>query len=106
MSKKSMNTPKISTKRCSNNPYRWYISFKASKPSSMQLVLQSLKKRHYQVLATTPSISVFQSKGIRLTWHTHGLIQVDSYNSILQNPQDIEQLIKEILLATTEDFSR
>ena len=106
MPEKSMNTPKISVKRCSNNPRRWYVSFNASKPSSMQLVLQSLEKRHYQVLASTPSISVFQSKGTHLTWHTHGLIQVDTNNTILQNPQDIEQFIKEILKATTEDFSR
>ena len=106
MPEKSMNMPKISVKRCSNNPRRWYVSFNASKPFNMQLVLKSLEKRHYQALATTPSISVFQSKGTRLTWHNHWLIQVDSNNSILQNPQDIEQFIKEILMATTEDFSR
>ena len=106
MLEKMINTPKIAVKRCSNNPRRWYVSFNASNPFSMQLVLQSLEKQHYQVLASSPSISVFQSKGTRLTWHTHGLIQIDSSNSILQNPQDIEQFIKEILMATTEDFTR
>jgi hypothetical protein len=64
-------------------------------------IQQTLKKRHYQVLATTPSISVFRSKHARLTWHSQGLIQIDLYDTSIQNTQDIKHLIKDILISSS-----
>jgi hypothetical protein len=95
--------PIISIARCSKNPQRWYVSFpNVSEPFHMPTIRQLLEKRQYQVLANTPNVNVFRNKEVRLTWHSHGLIQVDLYNHELQSVKNIEHLIKEILVSNTE----
>jgi hypothetical protein len=68
----------------------------------MPTIKQMLEKQQYQVLATTPNVNVFRNKEVRLTWHSHGLIQVDLYNHKLQSAKNIEQLINEILVSNTK----
>jgi hypothetical protein len=65
----------------------------------MHIIIQSLKKSQFQELALTPSVVVFRSKDLRLTWHHQGLVQVDIYNESGENKENIEYLIKEILVA-------
>ncbi len=93
---------KFSVEACSNNPYRWYVSFDLITPFSLPTIEKMLLKQQFQLLASTPSIKVFRSNEIRLTWHKQGLIQIDLYNSKVRSAKDIEQLIKEILDANIE----
>lgn len=101
-----MNVPKFTVNRCSKNPKRWNVYFDTSKPFNLRTIQQLLEKKQYQVLATTPSVSVFRSKKARLTWHTQGFIQVDLYDPSIQNSKDIKHLIKDILVLDTKDIFR
>ena len=91
-----MNDPKFSVKQCSNNPRRWYVSFKPKEKFHLSLVEQALIKKQFNVLINTPTVMVFKSKNLRLTWHCRGLIQVDLYELDIETSKEIEQLINEI----------
>lgn len=101
-----MSIPKFSINHCPTNPHRWYVYFDKSKPFHFPLIRRSLEERHYQVLATTPSLYVFRSKDARLSWHSQGLIQVDLYYPSIQNHYDIEHFIKEILCTDSKALFR
>ncbi len=94
-----MKSYKFIVNRCSNNPSRWYISFKSLKQLRLSKVEETLVKMNYKVLTTTPSVMVFKSQKLRLTWHSHGLIQVDLYDLNIETTEGIEQLINEILVS-------
>ncbi|MFX0172113.1 MAG: hypothetical protein ACFE9L_09345, partial [Candidatus Hodarchaeota archaeon] len=68
----------------------------------MPTIKQMLEKQQYQVLAATPNVNVFRNNEVRLTWHSHGLIQVDLYNQNLHSVKNIEQLINDILVSNTK----
>lgn len=94
-----MKNHKFIVKRCSNNPSRWYVSFKSLKQFKLSIVEETLVKLNYKVLTTTPSVMVFKSQKIRLTWHSHGLIQVDLYELNIETTERIEQLINQIFVS-------
>lgn len=94
-----MKSYKFIVNRCSNNPSRWYVSFKSLIQLRLSKVEETLVKMNYKVLTTTPSVMVFKSQKLRLTWHSHGLIQVDLYELNIETTEGIEQLINEILVS-------
>ncbi|MHA2075892.1 MAG: hypothetical protein ACW97X_14825 [Candidatus Hodarchaeales archaeon] len=94
-----MKTYKFSVNQCSNNPSRWYVSFNSENIFQLSIVEQALVKLNYKVLTITPSIMVLKSENVRLTWHSHGLIQVDLYDLHIETSEGIEQLINEILVS-------
>ena len=96
---------KFSVTRCSNNPNRWNVYFRDFPPFHMRKVRQILEKHHYEVLATSSSVIVVRSKEFRLTWHNEGIIQLDVYNQLSFDLNDIEHLIKEILDVDIVKFS-
>ncbi len=100
-----MAIPNFSVNRCSNNSQRWNVYFNSSKPFHMHSIQEILEKKHYQILATTPNITVFRSKDVRLTCYTEGLIQVDLYDSSKKGLKDIEHLIKDIFDLNSINFS-
>jgi hypothetical protein len=87
----------FSVKICDKNPHRWYISFSLSKPFSMKDIKNTLEKENYSTLATTPNIAVFRGKHVKLTWHSQGLIQIDYYDSELQNKSHVIAFVKTII---------
>ncbi|MFX0015186.1 MAG: hypothetical protein ACFFB2_10315 [Promethearchaeota archaeon] len=92
-----MQKPRFSVTRCYDNPKRWNVYFNSSKPFLGHSIQDILEKLQYQVLSNTPSLKVFRSKDIRLTWHKQGFIQVDTYSPLFQDTKDIEHLIKDII---------
>ena len=92
-----MNATNFSVNRCYDNPQRWNVYFNNFKPFHMHSIREKLKKKQYQILATTPNLTVFRSKEVRLTLHSEGFIQIDLYDSSKKGVKDIEHLIKDIL---------
>ncbi len=92
-----------SIKICGNNPYRWYISFKQTEPLSLTRIKSILAKENYQTLASTQSVMVFQSNSIRLTWHSHGLLQVDYIDKQKQNIQSVDDLVNQLIHLVSQE---
>ncbi|MHA1213835.1 MAG: hypothetical protein ACTSPG_00880 [Candidatus Hodarchaeales archaeon] len=83
--------------QCTKNPRRWYVYLKIKRPFDLEKVNTHLQGLNYSRLIDTPSVSVFRSESIKLTWHRRGLIQLDTNKDISFSKADIEQLIKQIL---------
>ncbi|MHA1993283.1 MAG: hypothetical protein ACW97Z_01960 [Candidatus Hodarchaeales archaeon] len=90
-------SPNFSVKICDNNPSRWYISFKQVKQFSLGTIKHNLEKISYQTLASTPTVMVFRSDDVKLTWHSHGLLQVDFNDEQERLVHNVEAYIKELL---------
>ena len=82
-----------SVKICDTNPYRWYVSFKQNKPVNLRKVRLILEKNRYQTLASTPTVMVFQSDSNKLTWHSHGLLQVDFIDQQRHEINSVEDFV-------------
>jgi hypothetical protein len=87
----------FSVKICDNNPYRWYISFNLTKPFSLGTIRQSLEAKSYRTLASTPSVMVFRSDDVKLTWNSHGLLQVDFNDKQKRSVNTVEDYIKDLI---------
>ncbi|NHJ03055.1 MAG: hypothetical protein EAX86_13040 [Candidatus Heimdallarchaeota archaeon] len=83
--------------QCADNPQRWYIILEKARLPRIKNIEETLVAQKYQILAKTPYLRVFRSEDFRLTWHVKGFIQVDVYNTELNESQQIEQLIKGVL---------
>jgi len=82
---------------CDNNPYRWYVSFNRTKPFALDIIKRSLEKISYRTLASTPTVVVFQSDDVKLTWHSHGLLQIDFNDKQERLTTTVEDYIKKLL---------
>ncbi|MHA1975935.1 MAG: hypothetical protein ACW98F_11450 [Candidatus Hodarchaeales archaeon] len=94
---------KFSVKICDYNPFRWYISFNITKPFSLGKIKHSLEQKSYRTLASTPTVMVFRSKSVQLTWNSHGLLQVDFNDKQLQKKDAVEDFVKELLEFVYQD---
>ncbi len=86
-----------SIKKCDKNPFRWYISFKQTKPFSLRKIKQVLERNSYRTLATTPTVMVFESNSLRLTWNSYGLLQVDFNDIQERNVNIVDGFVVELL---------
>ena len=90
-------------KICDNNPYRWYVSFNRTKPFSLRTIKHNLERNSYQTLASTPTVMVFRSESVRLTWNSHGLVQMDFSDRQVRKITIVEKFVKELLELVSPD---